>query len=170
MAKKVLFLLLVVLAGVHLSAQTAAPDPVKKLGAFLGKWESEGTFANGNKVTSSIDCRWSPLRDYLICEQRVKLGDEERQQLTVYTYSAEDKIYFASTFPDVGKHPNTSSLEIEGNKWTSFGANEVNGKRRQLRTVNQFSGKTESFRAEFTEDGGAHWTLIVAGTAHKVGD
>jgi hypothetical protein len=165
-----LFLLLLVFSGARLRAQTAAPDPVKKLGALLGKWESEGTFANGSKVTSSIDCSWSALGDYLICEQRVKLGDEEHRQLTVYSYSAADKVYFASTFPDVGKHPSTSSMEIDGNKWTYSGASEINGKRRLFRTVNEFSGRTETFRAEFSENGGVTWAPVMSGTAHKVGD
>ena len=165
-----LFLLLLLLSGARLSAQAAASDPVKKLGAFLGKWQSEARLANGSKVSSQIECRWSPRGNYLVCEQVVKYPDDERDQLSIYSYSAADQVYFCTTFQTPGSHPATTRLEIDGNKWIYSGASEVNGKRRLFRTVNEFSGKTETFRAEFSENGGVTWAPVVSGTAHKVGD
>src|ERR1041384_2661334 len=50
------------------SAQAApAPseDPTKKLGAFVGKWESEGAFTSGQKTSTTLECRWSPQGSYL---------------------------------------------------------------------------------------------------------
>jgi hypothetical protein len=35
-------------------------DPTKKLGAFVGKWETEGAFTGGQKTSTSLECRWSP--------------------------------------------------------------------------------------------------------------
>src|SRR6185503_19575024 len=58
------------LMSVTVAAQKTAVDaPVEKLGAFLGKWHTEGTFSNGGNVSSELECRWSPQRGYLICEQ-----------------------------------------------------------------------------------------------------
>jgi hypothetical protein len=39
----------------------------------------------------------------------------------------------------------------------------------QIRTINDFSVPgTESFKTEFSDDGGAHWIVTLQGTAHKV--
>ena len=156
-------------AGSAAWAQKPAENPVKKLGAFLGTWQSEGTMGNGGKISSKIDCRWSPQGNFLVCEQDVKLPDDEHHQLSVYSYSATDKIFFCTTFADPGHAPNSTRLEIEGNRWTYTGGFEMNGKRVLYRTVNEFHPNgTETFKAEQSNDNGAHWATSVQGTARKL--
>ncbi|HZD08297.1 MAG TPA: hypothetical protein VE176_08615, partial [Candidatus Limnocylindrales bacterium] len=62
-------------------APAAAPtdDPTKKLGVFVGKWETEGAFTSGQKASTSLECRWSPQGSYLVCDQLVNMGGEHRQ-------------------------------------------------------------------------------------------
>src|SRR5258708_22135949 len=90
-----------------------ADDPVKKLGAFLGKWQSEATFAgSNNKITSALECRWSPQGTFLICEQLVKMPDGEHRQLTAYAYNRKDGSYSYTTVSDPGAKPTTGTLQL----------------------------------------------------------
>src|SRR6185369_15807992 len=45
-------------AGTAQSKAVEGADPAKKLGAYVGKWETEGTFAGGPKISTSLECRW----------------------------------------------------------------------------------------------------------------
>ena len=54
-----------------------AEDPVKKLGAFLGTWQTAGSFAGSdNKISSTLECRWSPQGIFLVCDQLVNLRED----------------------------------------------------------------------------------------------
>jgi hypothetical protein len=162
-----LSLVLILLCGAAV-AQKSAADPTKKLGAFLGTWHTEGVMGSGGKITSTLDCRWSPQGNFLVCEQDVKLPTDEHHQLSVYSYSTADKVFFCTTFADPGHGPNSTRLEIDGNKWTYTGGFEVGGKRVLYRTTNEFSPKgTYTFKAEQSNDNGAHWGIAVQGTGRK---
>src|ERR1051326_457746 len=80
------------------AAQTAqqADDPAKKLGAFLGKWKTEGAFANGQKTSTTLECRWSPMGWFLVCDQLLNFG-AKNQQFTVYSYDAKTGTYSYTT-------------------------------------------------------------------------
>lgn len=166
------FATLLVLTATATFAQKPADDATKKLGAFLGKWESEATLGGGGKVTSKIDCRWSPQASYLICEQQVKTPDALLHQLTVYSYDAGHGAYSFATFQNPGTAPHSDKLKINGNTWIYSGGGEANGKKLLFRTTNEFkdSGRTETFKAEISNDDGATWTKTVEGVAHKVSD
>ena len=99
------------------SASDAA-EATKKLGAFIGKWTTSGTFASGEKATTQLECRWSPQGYFLVCEQHVKLSSREQQQLTVYSYNPNDNTYQYATFSDPGQKPSSGAVEIKGNVWT----------------------------------------------------
>lgn len=147
-------------------------DPARKLDAFLGKWQTEGTFT-GNpeaKVTTAMECRWSPQGDFLICEQDIKMAGGNHRQLTIYSYNAGDNNYSYTTLADPGAQPTTGRVEIKGNLWTYASSFESNGKVVHLRTTNQFTDpKTEVFKVESSDDGGGSWKTLLQGTAHKVG-
>lgn len=146
-------------------------DPTKKLGAFLGKWQSEATFAGGDKATSSLECRWSPQGAFLVCEQIVRMGSAETRQLTVYSYNSKDSSYSYTTISVPGGKPTTGGVVIQGNIWTYDFSFEANGKTTQVHNTNEFTdAKTEVFKIVSSDDGGAHWKPMLEGKARKVGE
>jgi hypothetical protein len=166
----VLLAVLFTSAGIPSSA-VPTDDPTKKLGAFLGKWEVEGAFANGDKVSSKLSCQWSPQSAFLICEQIVKLGAEETRQLTVYSYNSKDSTYSYITLSDPGSKPTTGGVVIKGNVWTYDSSYESNGKTTQVHNTNEFTDpKTEVFKIVTSDDGGAHWKPMIEGKARKIAD
>jgi len=160
-------------------SQTAVPDDqaaTSKLGVFVGKWQSEGTrletaFSHADKIISSVDCRWSPQRNFLICEQSINDSGGKHMQLSIYSYNSKDKNYTISSMAGPGKQPWNGTVIINGNVWTYPGGFEANGKKVEVRTTNDFSvAGTETFKSEFSEDGGVHWTVMLQGAAHKTSD
>lgn len=146
-------------------------DPVKKLGAFLGKWKSEATFADLRNASADLECRWSPQGNYLVCEQHVKLSDREQRQLTVYSYNSKDGTYHYSTFSDPGTKPSDGTLDIKGSVWTYNFSFENNGKTTQIRNTNEFTNASnEIFKIVTSIDGGATWKPMLEGSAHKISD
>jgi hypothetical protein len=168
--KSALYLLIFGIGSCLVFAQ--ADDPVKKLGAFLGKWQSQGSFAGSdNKISSTLECRWSPQEMFLVCDQLVKLPGGDHHQFTAYSYNSKDNVYSYVTIPDPGAKPNSGKVEIKGNLWTYSSSFENNGKTVAIKTTNEFSDpRTEVFKTESSDDGGATWKTILQGTANKVGD
>ena len=152
------------------SATAPADDPAKKLGAFVGKWETEGAFAGGQKTSTSLECRWSPQGVYLVCDQLVRMAGEHRQ-FTVYSYDSKTGNYSYTTLADPGAKPSTGGITIKGNLWTYESSFEANGKTTMIRTTNEFvDEKTEVFKVASSDDGGAHWKIALEGKARKIGD
>lgn len=156
------------------SGGTKEQIATKKLAAFLGKWQGEGEFfdtpySKAAKVASSIDCYWSPQGDFLVCEQHITDPAGAHTQLSIYSYNAKDDNYTITSMAGPGKQPWNGTVIINGNIWTYPGGYEDDGKKIEIRTINDFSVPgVESFKTEFSDDGGAHWTLTLQGTAHKV--
>ena len=152
-------------------ASATADDPTKKLGVFVGRWQTEGTFTSGQKTSTTLECRWSPQGSYLVCDQLVNMGGEHRQ-FTVYSYDRKTGKYSYVTLSDPGAKPTTGGITIKGNLWTyddsSFTAN---GKTTMIRTTNEFTDpKREAFKVMSSEDNGATWKTVLQGKAQKVGD
>lgn len=163
-----LFLLVTMLCVAQATQQ--ADDPAKKLGAFVGKWETEGAFAGGQKASTSLECRWSPQGAYLVCDQLVRMAGEHRQ-FTVYSYDDKTGNYSYTTLADPGAKPSSGTVEIKGNLWTYNSNFEANGKTTLIRTTNEFTdAKTEIFKVTSSDDGGAHWKTVLEGKAIKVAD
>jgi hypothetical protein len=175
-------------ATVHLNAaQAAAPqatatpaqaggsqsdDPTKKLGAFVGKWETEGAFTSGQKTSTSLECRWSPQGSYLVCDQLVNMGTAgDHRQFTVYSYDSKSGNYSYTTLADPGAKPSTGGITIKGNLWTYDSSFTANGKTTLIRTTNEFTdARTEVFKVASSEDNGANWKVVLQGVAHKIAD
>jgi hypothetical protein len=163
-------LLAFLLAACSAWASAQADDPVKKLGAFLGKWQAEGTRGT-EKITSAMECRWSSQGMFLVCEQSISMAAGDHRQLTVYSYNPKESTYSYVTIADPGAKPTSGRMEIKGNVWTYPFSFENNGKTIQIRTTNEFiDSRTEVYKTESSDDGGASWKTILQGTAHKVGD
>jgi uncharacterized protein YxeA len=148
-------------------------NPTKKLGAFVGKWETEGAFTSGQKTSTTLECRWSSQGSYLVCDQLVRMGAaSDQRQLTVYSYDSKAGKYSFVTISDPGAKPTSSGITIKGNLWTyddsSFTAD---GKTTVIRVTNEFTDpKTEVFKVTSSEDNGANWKTVLQGVAHKVAD
>jgi len=156
-------------------APNAAPaeDPTKKLGAFVGKWETEGAFTTGQKTHTTLECRWSPQGSYLVCDQLVHMGAAgDHRQFTVYSYNSKAGNYSFTTLADPGAKPTTGGITIKGNLWTYDDSSfESNGRKTLVRVTNEFTdAKTEVFKVVTSEDDGANWKIMLQGVAHKVGD
>jgi len=154
-------------------AAAQSDDPTKKLGAFVGKWETEGAFTNGPKTSTTLECRWSPQGSYLVCDQLVHMGAAgDHRQFTVYSYNSKAGNYSFTTLADPGAKPTTGGITIKGNLWTYDDSSfENNGKKTLVRTTNEFTdAKTEVFKVATSEDDGATWKPMLQGVARKVGD
>lgn len=146
-------------------------DPTKNLGAFLGKWKTEGAFTNGGKTSTTLECRWSPMGTFLVCDQLVNLGGAEHQQFTVYSYDAKAGTYSYTTLSDPGAKPTSGAVEIKGNLWTYNSSYENQGKKTLIVTTNEFTDpKTEIFKVKTSDDSGVTWKTMLEGKATKVGD
>lgn len=171
-----ILVLVISILGLSLAQTTSADEQAatRKLGVFVGKWHSEGAFldspySKAGKVTSNIDCAWSPQGNFLICEQLITDSSGQHTQLSVFSYNSKDGNYTISSMAGPGKEPWNGTLIINGNIWTYPGGYEANGKKVQIRTINDFSVPgVEGFKTEFSDDGGAHWTLTLQGTGHKI--
>lgn len=161
------------------SAQaTAANDQeaTRKLGVFVGKWQSEATtpetrFSHADKLSSSMECRWLPQGNFLICEQLITNSAGGKQtELTIYSYNTKDGNYALTSFTGPGTEPGSGTVMIKGNLWTYPGSFiGSDGKRTLIRTINDFSvPETDTFKTEFSDDNGAHWTVTLHGTARKI--
>jgi hypothetical protein len=148
-----------------------ADNPTKKLGVFVGKWETEGAFTSGQKTSTTLECRWSPQGSYLVCDQLVNMGGEHRQ-FTVYSYDSKTGKYSYVTLSDPGAKPTTGGITIKGNLWTyDHSSFTANGKTTMIRTTNEFTdAKTEVFKVATSEDNGANWKIMLQGVAHKIAD
>ncbi len=164
-------------AGGFASVQAGSADEqaaTKELGVFVGKWHSEGSFfdtpySKAGKVTSNVDCGWSPQSNFLICEQHITDSSGQHTQLSIFSYNSKDGNYTISSMAGPGKQPWNGTVIIHGDIWTYPGGYEANGKKVEIRTTNDFSVPgTESFKTEFSADGGAHWIVTLQGAAHKV--
>lgn len=157
-------------AGIQCSA-VPKDDPTKKLGAFLGKWELEGAFANGDKVSSKLNCQWSPQNAFLVCEQLVTMASGETRQLTIYAYNSKSNSYSYTTISEPGGKPSVGSVEIKGNVWIYDSSYQSEGKTTQIHNTNEFTDpKTEVFKIVTSDDGGAHWKPMLDGKARKIAD
>jgi uncharacterized protein YxeA len=134
---------------------------------------NEGTFASGQKTSTTLECRWSPQGSYLVCDQLVKMGAAgDHHQFTVYSYDSKTGNYSFTTLSDPGAKPATGGITIKGNLWTYDDSSfESNGKTTVIRVTNEFADrKTEVFKVTSSEDNGATWQTVLQGKAQKVGD
>jgi hypothetical protein len=167
---KVVLCLLTLVTLISMAAPQAV-DPTKKLGVFLGKWQTEASFTGSDiKIASTLECHWSPQSSYLVCEQLIKAPDGDHHQLTVYSFNSKEGNYSYSTIGDPGGKPTSGTVEIKDNIWIYSSIFENNGKTTLIRTTNEFTSfDKEIFKVERSDDGGATWKTLLQGAASKVG-
>lgn len=141
-------------------------DPLKKL---LGHWEGTAKFADtkyskARGIQSKTDCNWTPQGTALVCETTIRDTDGEHKQLSVDT--ADDGGKFTYYTITEGNKPYAGALTIKDTNWVYGPSPEGANTFPVFRTTNNFTGDTEEFKTEFTEDG-THWTTMLEGTMRR---
>lgn len=140
------------------------------LAAFLGHWEGSGKFADtkyskAQTVTSAADCSWTPQGSALVCEMIVHDAQGGHVQLSTDTPDSEGSGFTYYTV-NPGHKPFCGDLQINGNTWTYGPSPESKGHYPEFRTTNVFTGDTETFKTEFTDDG-TDWTTMLEGSMQR---
>ena len=155
------------------SALSDQPSELKKLGQWSGQWTTKGKLydtahSHAGEITITMTCGWSAYDGYMICDHLMNGPAGRRNDLTVYTYNPADKSYKFVGLDQTGK-PRTTPLTIEGNVWSYDTDEEENGKKIHIKTINDFSQPgIVAWNTKFSDDGGAHWTLMNEGVDTKV--
>jgi len=158
------------LAAVIVFTQSKASSKADPLSALVGHWEGSAKFADtryskAQSLTSAGDCNWSPQGSALVCETQIEDAHGKHVQLSidVPNETGSGFTYYTIT---AGQKPYTGTLTIDGNIWIYGPPPEAATIYPVFRTTNNFSGDTETFKTEFTDDG-THWTTMLDGTQHR---
>jgi len=99
----------------------------------------------------------------MICDHLISGPSGKRNDLSIYTYNETDKSYKFCGFDRTGI-PRATPLTIEGAIWSYDSDEEEKGKKIHVKTINDFSKPgVVSWNTKFTDDNGAHWTLMNEG-------
>lgn len=166
------------LFAVAVLAQSPPPMPkpgpeVKKLGYFVGHWNTEGDMkpgpmGPGGKMTSTDDNEWIPGRFFLVLHSNGKSPMGPGHSIAVMGYDSDQKIYTYDSFDNMGQHE-TSKGTVDGDTWTwngesKMGGQVVNGKF----TIKEVSPTEYTFKYDMSTDGGQTWTTAMEGKSTKV--
>jgi hypothetical protein len=163
------------LAGGQGTPSTTEPSAeLKKLDFLEGNWKAAGQsketpYSSAAPLSSEANCAWSPNHGYMICDQMVERRDGKHNSLSVYTYDPGTKQYKFFGL-DKDARPRTVILTWEGNTLTYPGEFDDNGKKVQMRTLNEVvSPEYYTYRTEFSLDDGKTWTVMNEGKSTRVG-
>lgn len=148
------------------------PDALDAFDKLLGTWQSTGTFvesaySQAGSSTARTTCVWSSDRLFLICQQNVVLGGAPSHDVAIYTYDDAKRAY---RFYNVGvNRSGGTELKVDAASITYDGSFDDGGRHVLTRTTNVWeSPKAYAWRAEYSLDGGAHWTLMGSGRSVQV--
>lgn len=153
--------------------QTQQSPELKKLDAWTGRWTTQGklydtAFSHAGEITITLTCAWSSYGGYMICDHLFSGPAGKRNDLTIYTYNPAEHAYKFYSVDQTGV-PRVVPLTIEGNNWTYDSEMERDGKKIQIKTINDFSKPgIVTWNTKFSADAGAHWTLMNEGVDTKL--
>ncbi len=162
---------MVALASLPRSSQQGLPPQspeLKALDAWKGRWTTHGKlydtpYSHAGDITITMTCAWSAYGGYMICDHLITGPSGKRNDLSIYTYNEADKSYKFCGFDRTGV-PRATPLTIEGRVWSYDSDEEEKGKKIHIKTINDFSKPgIVTWNTKFTDDGGAHWTLMNEG-------
>jgi hypothetical protein len=169
----ILCLMGAIAARLRASAQSNQPPELKKLDAWSGQWTTKGKLydtphSHAGEITITMTCAWSAYGGYMICDHLINGPAGQRNDLSIFTFNQADKSYKFCGMDQTGV-PRATPLTIEGNIWSYDTDDEENGKKVHVKTINDFSRPgIVTWNTKFSEDGGAHWTLMNEGVDTKV--
>jgi hypothetical protein len=147
--------------------ETPGPGPeVKKLGYFLGTWNSVGqvkpnALMPAGRYTWTDKCDWFPGGFQVVCYSAGRSPMGSTQGLAILAYDPEEKTY---TYRGIDNSGSNSAARgtVEGNNWAYTSEEKVNGKTLHGRYSMTTSPTSYSFKYETSEDG-KNWTLVMEG-------
>jgi hypothetical protein len=153
--------------------QQAQRPELKILDAWSGRWTTQGklfdtAYSHAGSITITMTCGWSAYDGYMICDHLFEGPAGKRNDLTIYTYNPADNSYKFFGVDQTGA-PRSVPLTIEGNIWTYNSDMEKDGKKILIKTINDFSSPgIVRWNTKFSDDAGAHWTLMNQGVDTKI--
>jgi hypothetical protein len=139
----------------------------RQLDRLIGTWQSTGTFVDSayskaGPASAKTTCAWSGDGFFLICQQDVVMSGTPEHNVAIYTYDAAAQKYH---FYNVGiSRANSTDITVSDTAITYSQGFTDGAKHVLTRTLNVWdSPASYSWRAEYSFDGGAHWTLIGSG-------
>src|SRR5262249_16647303 len=80
------------------AAKVSAADPIDSLDRFSGTWKSHGTFVDSpygkaGPADATTTCAWSTGHTFVICQQSVTMEGKNSENIALYTYDADAKVY-----------------------------------------------------------------------------
>jgi hypothetical protein len=166
---------LLIAEAVVAQAPPAMPKPgpeVKKLGYFVGHWNTEGEMkpgpmGPGGKFTTSDQNSWLAGKFFLILRSDGTTPMGPAHEIAVMGYNSEEKIYTYDPFDNYGEH-DPSKGTLEGDTWTWNGEMKMGGQVIKGKfTAKEVSPTEYTFKYEMSTDG-TKWTTAVEGKSTKV--
>ena len=160
----VLVLLLVVPGGFAAQAPVAAPKPgpeLKRLDAFVGKWNTEGQaqaspYGPAGKLTAVDTFEWFTGGFFMSHHWDARQGAVQIKGMEMIGYDSRAKVYTSRFFDNAG-NSGTFKATVQGNVWTWTGESEVAGKPLKERcTATVVSADVLTNKCEYSTDG-AKW-------------
>lgn len=143
------------------------PAALDLLDKLVGTWESSGTFVDSayskaGSATATTTCAWSADRYFLLCQQTVLMNAKPTHDIAIYTY---DDATHAYKFYNAGvDRVGSTALSVAVKTIVYNGSFDDGAKHVLTRTSNVWeSPRAYAWRAEYSLDAGATWTLMGSG-------
>ncbi len=140
----------------------------KKLGYFVGKWNSEADmklspFGPGGKFTGTDSCEWFAGGFSVVCHSEGKMPmNTSVKGLYFLSYDAGGKKYVYAEIDSLGETA-ISYGTVEGDTWTWNGESKIQGTLTHMRfTLKQVSADAATYKFEMAA-GDAPYALVMEG-------
>jgi hypothetical protein len=132
---------------------------------FEGDLKPSPYYSSG-KYFSTMHNEWMAGGFFLLLHGNVKTPMGEEEDLCVWGYNADEKVYTYHEFDSNGELI-AATATVQGDTWTLAWEDRVNGKPVQARyTIKILSPTSFAFKLETASDGGA-WSTALEGKATK---
>jgi hypothetical protein len=145
---------------------------VKKLGYFVGHWNTEGELkpgpmGPGGKFTTTDQISWLPGGFFVAWHANGNMPMGATHSIAMMGYNSDEKVYTYDAFDNMGSH-DVSKGTLEGDTWTWNSESKMGGQTMKGKfTMKEVSPTQFTFKYEMSTDG-ATWTTGVEGKSTKV--
>ncbi len=153
-----------------------ARSQAEVLGRWVGgTWVGSGKFvetaySQARTVSGATTCAWSPDHIFVVCDQDVMDGTAKMRLLSIYGFDPKKKTFHFYGLSLEGDAPRSGTLLVNsaGNRFEYFSDAEINGKKVQFMTTNEFKTDDEvEWSSSFSTDEGQHWTKMGGGSEQR---